>query len=201
MGKGVHDTILNARSEELRNLKFTMALATLNDETRQALAAAAENGQKSPFEKLTPDVAQYLLEKAINEQFGSFMTLEEIALTICSIIDEGDFTVTELADMPNYRFIYVIQDFFAKQIEYDFGASTEGAKHDPDIPIILNAVAGKTAKVKGHATYPDDFPRLAQYPGRSFYAWFDGQWNVESTLEGDVLREELQKLRKTGSFC
>lgn len=54
MGKGVHDTILNARSEELRNLKFTMALATLNDETRQALAAAAENGQKSPFEKLTP---------------------------------------------------------------------------------------------------------------------------------------------------
>ena len=110
MGKAVYDTILNACSEELRNLKFTMALATLNDETRQALAAAAENGQKSPFVTLTPDVAQHLLEKAINEQFGSFMTLEEIALTICSIIDEGDFTVTELADMPNYRFIYVLQE-------------------------------------------------------------------------------------------
>ena len=129
------------------------------------------------------------------------MTLEEIALTICSIIDEGDFTVTELADMPNYRLIYVLQDFFAKQVEYDFVASTEGNKRDPDLPIILNAVAGKAAKVKGHATYPDDFPRLAQYPGRSFYAWFDGQWNVESTLEGDVLREELQRLRETGSFC
>lgn len=200
MEKGIYNAILNASSEELRNLKFAMALATLNDEVRQALAAAAENGQKSPFEKLTPDVARYLLEKVLNDQLGLFMTLEEVALTICSIIDEGDFTVMELADMPNYRFIYVLQEFFTKQVEYDFGASTEGAKRDPDIPIILNAVAGEAAKVRGHATYPDDFPRLAQYPGRYFYAWFNGQWNVETTLEGNLLQEKLQELRRTGSF-
>lgn len=193
--------ILNANSCELRDLEFAMALATINNEAQQFLASAKANGEESPFEKLTPEAARYLLEKTLNEQCGSFMTLEEIALTICSILDEGDFTVMELADMPNYRFIYVLQDFFAKQVKYDFGASTEVAKRDPDIPIILNAVADKAAKVKGHATYPDDFPRLSQHPGRSFYAWFDGQWNVESTLGEDILQKELQKLRKTGSFC
>lgn len=62
--------------------------------------------------------------------------------------------------------------------------------------IVINAVAGAQVAKNGHATYPDDFPRLSR-DGGDFTAWkefFDPRWHVETTLDGEALKQKLKEL-------
>lgn len=60
---------------------------------------------------------------------------------------------------------------------------------------IINEAPGAAAKAKGHAAYPDDFPRLRELPGQDFLAWAEGSdWHVETTLTGDALFQKLRAL-------
>lgn len=60
---------------------------------------------------------------------------------------------------------------------------------------IINEAPDAAAKAKGHATYPDDFPRLREMPGQDFLAWAEGSdWHVETTLTGDALFQKLRTL-------
>lgn len=59
----------------------------------------------------------------------------------------------------------------------------------------INTIPGKAAKVKGHASYPEDFPHLQ--PGQDFVAWKVGEdWEIETTLDGEALRQRLKTLEK-----
>ena len=62
----------------------------------------------------------------------------------------------------------------------------------------INTIPGEAAKVKGHASYPEDFPHLR--PGESFTAWKAGEdWEIETTLDGAALRERLKEIERTES--
>lgn len=59
----------------------------------------------------------------------------------------------------------------------------------------INTIPGEAAKAKGHASYPEDFPHLQ--PGRDFVAWKVGEdWEIETTLDGEALRQRLKMLEK-----
>lgn len=63
----------------------------------------------------------------------------------------------------------------------------------------INTAAGEAAARKGHASYPEDFPRLR--PGEDFVAWrVDGDWEIETTLDGAALFERLEALHKRGEI-
>ena len=54
----------------------------------------------------------------------------------------------------------------------------------------INTIPGEAAKVKGHASYPEDFPHLR--PGESFTEWKAGDdWEIETTLDGAALLDIL----------
>lgn len=59
----------------------------------------------------------------------------------------------------------------------------------------INTIPGEAAKVKRHASYPEDFPHLQ--PGQDFVAWKVGEdWEIETTLDGEALRQRLKMLEK-----
>lgn len=59
----------------------------------------------------------------------------------------------------------------------------------------INTIPGEAAKAKGHASYPEDFPHLQ--PGQDFVAWKVGEdWEIETTLDGEALRQRLKMLEK-----
>lgn len=59
----------------------------------------------------------------------------------------------------------------------------------------INTIPGEAAKVKRHASYPEDFPHLQ--PGQDFAAWKIGEdWEVETTLDGEALYQRLKSLEE-----
>lgn len=59
----------------------------------------------------------------------------------------------------------------------------------------INTIPGEAAKAKGHASYPEDFPHLRS--GQDFVAWKVGEdWEIETTLDGEALRQRLKMLEK-----
>lgn len=59
----------------------------------------------------------------------------------------------------------------------------------------INTIPGEAAKIKGHASYPEDFPHLR--PGEDFAVWRAGEHlEVETTLNGEALEERLRILEK-----
>ena len=59
----------------------------------------------------------------------------------------------------------------------------------------INTIPGEAAKIKGRASYPEDFPHLR--PGEDFTAWRAGEhWEIETTLNGASLEERLRILEK-----
>lgn len=59
----------------------------------------------------------------------------------------------------------------------------------------INEEAGKAAKKRGHAIYPDDFPML-KAPPSDFFAWKEGDdIHVETTPQSE---EQIAALKKEG---
>lgn len=59
----------------------------------------------------------------------------------------------------------------------------------------INTLPGEAAKIKGFASYPEDFPHL--HPGEDFIAWRAGEhWEIETTLDGVALEERLRIFAK-----
>ena len=59
----------------------------------------------------------------------------------------------------------------------------------------INTIPGKAAKAKGRASYSEDFQH--QRPREDFVAWKVGEdWEVETTLDGEVLYQRLKMLEK-----
>lgn len=55
----------------------------------------------------------------------------------------------------------------------------------------INTIPGKAAAIKGHASFPEDFPNLR--PGEDFSARKLGaDWEIETTLGGEALEKRLQ---------
>lgn len=55
----------------------------------------------------------------------------------------------------------------------------------------INTIPGKAAAIKGHASFPEDFPNLR--PGENFSARKVGEgWEIETTLGGEALEKRLQ---------
>lgn len=60
----------------------------------------------------------------------------------------------------------------------------------------INEEAGKAAKKRGHAIYPDDFPML-KTPPSDFFAWKEGEdIHVETTLTGKALFEKIKAFER-----
>lgn len=59
----------------------------------------------------------------------------------------------------------------------------------------INTIPGKAAAVKGHASFPEDFPSLR--PGEDFSARKVGEdWEIETTLGGEALEKRLQIFKR-----
>ena len=55
----------------------------------------------------------------------------------------------------------------------------------------INTIPGKAVAIKGHASFPEDFPNLR--PGENFSARKVGEdWEIETTLGGEALEKRLQ---------
>jgi hypothetical protein len=59
----------------------------------------------------------------------------------------------------------------------------------------INTNPGKAATIKGHASFPEDFPNLR--PGEDFSARKVGEdWEIETTLFGETLEKRLQIFKR-----
>ena len=55
----------------------------------------------------------------------------------------------------------------------------------------INTIPGESARRKGYASYPQDFPHLV--PGKDFVAWKVGEdFEIETTLGGKALEARLK---------
>lgn len=63
----------------------------------------------------------------------------------------------------------------------------------------INTIPGEAVKLKGYASYPEDFPHLR--PGEDFTSWKAGEdWEIETTLDGETLHQRLKKLERRDNF-
>ncbi len=59
----------------------------------------------------------------------------------------------------------------------------------------INTNPGKAATIKGHASFPADFPNLR--PGEDFSARKVGEdWEIETTLFGEALEKRLKIFKR-----